>query len=183
MHHAAQGLAAFLRAYYHVKSADWPGNTPHRLAGWTAESLSELPTYYIMDAGVGMAETVSPFMPTAEQIARCRWLPEEELAVYAAEYGRTGFQGGLNWYRCATGGQFVAEAQLFAGRRIDVPAMFAAGSADWGIFQVPGALERLRDEVMTRSAGVHLIPGAGHWVQQEQPDAVSRLLLRFLGET
>jgi pimeloyl-ACP methyl ester carboxylesterase len=183
MHRARQGLASFLRAYYHVKSADWPGNTPYRLAGWTAEALSELPTYYIMDAGVGMAETVAPFMPTADQVAACRWLPEEELAVYAAEYGRTGFQGGLDWYRCATGGQFAAEAQLFAGRTIDVPAMFAAGAADWGIYQVPGALERLRDTVMTRSAGVHLIPGAGHWVQQEQPEAVSRLLLRFLGDT
>ncbi len=180
MHRPAQGLAAFLRAYYHVKSADWPDNTPHPLPGWTAEALSVLPTYYIMDAGVGMAETVAPFMPTAEQVAACRWLTEEELAVYAAEYGRTGFQGGLNWYRCGTGGQFAAEAQLFAGRTIDVPAMFAAGAADWGIHQFPGALERLRERVMTRSAGVHLIAGAGHWVQQEQPEETARLLLRFL---
>jgi pimeloyl-ACP methyl ester carboxylesterase len=180
MHRAAQGLPAFLRAYYHVKSADWPGNMPHPLPGWTAEALAVLPTYYIMDAGSGMAETVAPFMPTPAQVAACRWLTEEELAVYAAEYGRTGFQGGLNWYRCGTGGRFAAEAQLFAGRTIDVPAMFIAGAADWGIHQFPGALERLRETVMTRSAGVHLIAGAGHWVQQEQPEETARLLLRFL---
>lgn len=181
MHRPAQGLAAFLRAYYHVKSADWPGNRPHRLAGWTAEALAALPTYYIMDAALGMPETVAPFMPGPEEVAACRWLTEAELAVYAAEYDRTGFQGGLDWYRCATGGMFDAEAQLFAGRTIDVPAMFLAGEADWGVYQFPGALERLRDRVMARPAGVHLVPGAGHWVQQEQPEAVVSRLLGFLG--
>jgi pimeloyl-ACP methyl ester carboxylesterase len=181
MHRAPQGLAAFLRAYYHVKSADWPGNAPYRLARWTAEALATLPTYYIMDAHAGMAETVAPFMPSAEQVAACRWLTEAELAVYAGEYARTGFQGGLNWYRCSTRGRFVAEAELFSGRTIDVPAMFAAGAADWGVYQVPGALERLRDVVLTRCEGVHLVEGAGHWVQQEQPEAVTRLLLDFLG--
>jgi len=183
MHRAPQGLAAFLRAYYHVKSADWPANRPHRLSGWTAEALSALPTYYIMDAEAGMADTVAPFMPIPEQIAACRWLTEAELAVYATEYARTGFQGGLDWYRCATGGRFDAEAQVFAGRTIDVPAMFVAGAADWGVFQVPGALERMRDAVLTRCAGVHLVEGAGHWVQQEQPEAVVALLLDFLRRT
>jgi len=176
-----QGLHAFLRAYYHHKSADWPGNRPYRLAGWTADALAEMPTYYIMDLDATMAETVAPEMPDARAIAANRWLPEEELAVYAGEYGRTGFQGGLQWYRCNTSGAFLSEHEVFSGRTIDVPATFIAGAQDWGIHQFPGALEALgTDAVCPDWRGTHLIDGAGHWVQQEQPDAVAQALLAFL---
>jgi pimeloyl-ACP methyl ester carboxylesterase len=129
---AAQGLAAFLRAYYHVKSADWAGNRPHKLAGWTADALAQLPTYYVMDMGADMAETVAPFMPSAAEVAACDWLTQAELAVYAKEYARTGFQGGLQWYRCATNGLTGRDLGLFAGRAIEVPSLFIAGAADWG---------------------------------------------------
>jgi len=180
MWHPPQGLHAFLRAYYHMKSADWPGNRPHRLAGWTAEALAELPTYYVMDLGRGMAETVAPEMPSAKAIAACAWLPDAALAVYAAEFGRTGFQGALNWYRCRTSGRFESEAQLFAGRTIDVPAIFIAGASDWGIEQVPGAMQRMREVACTQMGPVQLVQGAGHWVQQEQPAHVVELLLGWL---
>ncbi len=180
MRNAPQGLHAFLRAYYHVKSADWPGNRPHPLAGWSAEELAKMPTYYVMDRDADMPATVAPAMPTAAQVAACRWLPDAELAVYAAEYRRTGFQGGLQWYRCGTGGRFVAEQQLFAGRTIDVPSAFVAGASDWGVYQKPGEFDRMRDRACTRMAGCHLVDGAGHWVQQEQPEATARLLLDFL---
>src|SRR4051794_8898954 len=110
MWHCRQGVHAFLRAYYHMKSADWPGNHPFPLGGWNAESLTQMPTYYIMDLGKGMAETVAAEMPDAAAAADCNWLPDSELSVYAAEYERTGFQGGLNWYRCRTTGRFEAEA-------------------------------------------------------------------------
>ena len=55
MVNAPQGLQAFLRAYYHHKSADWPANRPHRLGGWTAAELAQLPTYYVMDRDETMA--------------------------------------------------------------------------------------------------------------------------------
>jgi pimeloyl-ACP methyl ester carboxylesterase len=175
-----QGIADFLRAYYHVKSADWPGNRPFRLAGWTADELAKLPTYYVMDRAADMAETVAPEMPSPEAVAACRWLPEAELGVYAGEFARTGFQGGLNWYRCRTDPRFEAELQLFHGRTIDVPSLFIAGASDWGVEQVPGSLEAMQTRGCTRMAGVHLVDGAGHWVQQEQPDRVSALLAEFL---
>ena len=182
MWHCAQGVHAFLRAYYHHKSADWRQNRPHRLNGWTADELAKMPTYYIMDLNETMAGTVAHEMPSATEIAANRWLPDRELAVYAAEYQRNGFAGGLQWYRRGTGGLDTTELQLFAGRTIDVPSMFIAGSSDWGTYQRPGAFERMQETVCMRMRGCHLIDGAGHWVQQEQSEQVSSLLLRFLRE-
>jgi pimeloyl-ACP methyl ester carboxylesterase len=180
MWHAKQGVHDFLRAYYHHKSADWKANKPFELKGWTAEELAKMPTYYIMDAGDGMAETVAKEMPSAIEIAANTWLPDAELKVYSDEYRRTGFQGGLNWYRVRTGGRTNGELEVFTGRTIDVPATFIAGRSDWGIYQVPGAIERMQKTACTEMKEIHLIDGAGHWVQQEQPDAVNRLLLQFL---
>jgi pimeloyl-ACP methyl ester carboxylesterase len=180
MVHCKQGVHDFLRAYYHHKSADWARNKPFRLAGWTAEELAKLPTYYIMDLHEDMPATVAHEMPIPAEIAACRWLPDNELAVYAAEYTRNGFQGGLQWYRRGTGGLDTAELQLFADRTIDVPSMFIAGTSDWGTYQTPGAFERMQQTACTRMEACHLIEGAGHWVQQEQAVRVSEALVRFL---
>ena len=180
MWHAAQGVHAFLRAYYHMKSADWPRNRPSPLAARTAAEWAKLPRYYVMDLDQGMAETVAPEMPTAAAITANRWLPDTELRVYTTEYGRTGFQGGLQGYRTGATGRFTSEQQLFAGRTIDVPSMFVGGKSDWGVYQNPGALERLQTVVCTKMVATHLVDGAGHWVQQEQPEAVSRLLVEFV---
>ena len=176
---ASQGIHAFLRAYYHVKSADWHQNKPFKLASFTAGELAKMPTYYIMDLDKGMAETVAPEMPSAAEIAACTWLPDNELDVYAAEFDRTGFQGGLQWYRCL-GGKYIAELETFSGRTIDVPACFIAGKSDWGVYQTPGALERMESSACTQWRGTYLIENAGHWAQQEQPEEARRLLLEFL---
>ncbi|MSQ59890.1 MAG: alpha/beta fold hydrolase [Betaproteobacteria bacterium] len=180
MWHAPQGLHAFLRAYYHYKSADWKGNLPFPLKAWSATELAKLPTYYIMDRDLGMAQSVAPEMPSAAQIAACKWLPEDALAVYTAEYERNGFQGGLQWYRCRTTGKFNAEMEIHAGRRIDVPSCFIVGKSDWGVFQKPGDFEAMQNKACTNMVGCHLVEGAGHWVQQEQPEKVSGLLVEFL---
>jgi len=182
MRHCRQGIHAFLRAYYHHKSADWMGNKPYPLAAWTAEELAKLPTYYVMERSKTMAETVASEMPSAAEIAACRWLTEEELGIYSGEYARTGFQGGLQWYRCRTVGKFEAELEIYSGRTIDVPSMFVAGKSDWGVHQAPGVFEKMQGSVCKRMLGCHLVDGAGHWVQQEQPEAVTRLLLDFLQE-
>ncbi len=175
-----QGLHDFLRAYYHHKSGDWPGNRPFELAAWRADELQKLPTYYIMDLAEDMPRTVAHEMPTPEAIAANRWLPDTELRVYSGEFARTGFQGALQWYRNLTEARMRAELQLWSGRTLDVPSCFIAGERDWGIHQRPGDLARMQREACTRMSGVHLVPGAGHWVQQEHPDEVNRLLLAFL---
>jgi pimeloyl-ACP methyl ester carboxylesterase len=171
-----QGIAAFLRAYYHFKSADWKGNRPYPLKSWSAPELAKLPTYYVMKLDENMAETVAPQMPAAA----AAWLTDEELAVYAEAFGRTGFQGGLQWYRCGTSPEIVAELVELSGRTIDVPSLFIAGAADWGIYQKPGDFERMQRDACSRMRPCQLVQGAGHWVQQEQPEAVTRLLLDFL---
>jgi pimeloyl-ACP methyl ester carboxylesterase len=180
MWHCKQGVHDFLRAYFHHKSADWKANQPHELAGWTAIELAKMPTYYIMDLADDMATGVAKEMPSPAEIAACQWLPDRELAVYAGEYQRNGFQGGLNWYRSRTGGAFESELQLFSSRTIDVPSIFISGKSDWGVYQRPGAVARMNGGACTAMTGVHLLDGAGHWVQQEQAAKVTELLLGFL---
>jgi pimeloyl-ACP methyl ester carboxylesterase len=181
MHRAPQGVHDFLRAYYHYKSADWKDNKPYPLQGWTASELAKLPTYYVMDLAKNMAETVAQEMPSAETIAANTWLPDAELSFYSAEYTRTGFQGGLQWYRCGTSAAFTAELETWSGRSIDVPSCFISGKQDWGTYQRPGVYEAMQQRACSRMVGCHLVEGAGHWVQQEQPEQVTRLLLEFLG--
>ncbi|MEK9720956.1 MAG: alpha/beta hydrolase, partial [Quisquiliibacterium sp.] len=180
MRECAQGLPAFLRAYYHVKSADWAGNTPYRLAGWSAQDLAQMPTYYIMDLDQDMAQTVAPYMPDAAAVAGCGWLTDAELAVYAEAFARTGFQGGLQWYRARTTGLNNEDCLLYSGARIRVPSVFISGASDWGVYQRPGDVEQMQSQACTQMTGCHLVPGAGHWVQQEQPSQTARLLLEFL---
>ena len=64
----------FWRAFFHVKSGDWPGNRPHPLKGRTAEEFAQMPTYYVMERGRTMPETVAPFQPSAAEVLACRWL-------------------------------------------------------------------------------------------------------------
>ena len=162
-----------------MKSADWKENAPHPLAGRTAAEWAKLPHYYVMELDKGMAETVASEMPSAAAIAACKWLPDEELKVYSTEYGRTGFQGGLESYRVGSSGRFSAELQTFSGRTIDQPSMFIGGKSDWGVYQSPGALETMQ-KACTHMVGTHLVEGAGHWVQQEQSAEVARLITQFL---
>jgi pimeloyl-ACP methyl ester carboxylesterase len=180
MHGAPQGVHDFLRAYYHHKSADWKDNRPYPLKSWTANELAKLPTYYLMDLARNMAETVADEMPSAESIRANKWLPDRELSFYSAEYIRTGFQGGLQWYRCGTSAAFTPELETWSGRTIDVPSAFIAGKQDWGTYQRPGVYEAMQQRACTRMLGCHLIDGAGHWVQQEQPGQATGLLLDFL---
>ncbi|MHC2245139.1 MULTISPECIES: alpha/beta fold hydrolase [Bradyrhizobium] len=182
MHRAPQGVHDFLRAYYHHKSADWKDNKPYPLQSWSAGELAKLPTYYVMDLAKDMAATVAEEMPSREAIAANTWLPDSELAYYSSEYQRTGFQGGLQWYRCGTSGAFVPELQTWSGRTIDQPSAFISGKQDWGTHQRPGVFEAMQTKACTNMIGCHLVDGAGHWVQQEQSDEVSRLLLTFLRE-
>ncbi|WP_321954173.1 alpha/beta hydrolase [Paraburkholderia bannensis] len=176
----SQGLRDFMRAYFHYKSGDYGMNKPMRMQEWSAQELAKLPTYYIMERDKGMSASVAGFMPTPDQIRSCKWLTDEELGVYVDEYARTGFQGGLNWYRCDSHGLNKRQTRLLAGKTIDVPSLFIAGDRDWAVYQKPGFLEAMQSKVCTNLRGSHFIQGAGHWVQQENPVETNKALLEFL---
>ncbi|KAL0959626.1 hypothetical protein HGRIS_011329 [Hohenbuehelia grisea] len=181
-----QGLHAFLRAYFHVKSGDWEANQPHRLASMTAQGVAVMPHYYIMPREASMPAVAATQGPSSEEIIEksLKWLPDDELAVYVSEYSRTGFQGGLNWYRCATDNAWSEDLLVFSRKRIEVPAMFLAGQKDWGVYQIPGAAEVMRDKTCARmdEEDFVLVEGAGHWVQQEASKQVVEQLVRFIGK-
>lgn len=177
-----QGLSNMLRGYYHHKSADWPGNHPHPLAAWSAEQLAAMPSYYVMPADRTMAEIAATHMPSDEQVEECSWLTEADLAVVTGEFARTGFQGGMQWYRSAMRGDMARGLGLFAGRQIECPALFLAGEGDWAAYQAPGAIETMSARLARTPIPIRFIAGAGHWLQQEQPAAVADRLATFLTE-
>jgi len=182
MWHAPQGVHDLLREYYYFKSADWAGNRPFPLKGWTASELAKMPTYYIMDLDKGVAATVSEYQPSSAYVAACKWMTNADLQVYSQQFQRTGFQGGLNYYRID--GVFSPESGLnaYSGKTIDVPACFIGGASEWAIYQSPGSFERMHTNC-TQLKGVHLVPGAGHSIVEEQPEAVNRLLINFLADS
>lgn len=102
------------------------------------------------------------------------FMTEQDVTVYVEEYERTGFTGGLNWYRNIDRNR---ERTLeYDDRKIDMPALFMAGTRDstmkWMSPEVmDGRVSDLRSE---------LVDGAGHWLQQERPDEVNRALLTLL---
>jgi pimeloyl-ACP methyl ester carboxylesterase len=108
---------------------------------------------------------------------RSEWLAEEDLQVYVDAFSRTGFSGGLNWYRnIDRNWELTAPV---AERRVNQPALFLTGELDPVRKFMPaeamkGWVTDLRQEI--------LVPGAGHWVQQHAPEAVNEALLGFLAE-
>ena len=109
------------------------------------------------------------------------WLSEADLDVFAAEYQRSGFRGGLNWYR-----NIDRNWELLApwhGARVMQPALFIAGTNDAVITGSMGkrALDDLESVVPNLKRKI-LLEGAGHWIQQERPDEVNAALIAFLRE-
>ncbi len=178
-----ESLRDFLRGYFYLKSADWKGNEPHALEAWTATELAKMPFYYIMPLHSGMREAVAKDMAKEDRVEiekrSSRWFPEDALRVYTMEFGRTGFQGGLNWYRVQTNPERLKELDMFAGKKIEIPCVFISGRRDWGIYQEPGVMEKM-SEVCAHYKGAVMIEDAGHWVQQEQPGRVVEEILIFL---
>ena len=103
------------------------------------------------------------------------WLSEEELAVYTETFQRTGFTGGLNYYRnLDRNWELTAHV---ADRRVQAPAMFLTGERDLVRRFAPG--ETMDEWVEDLRARV-VVPKAGHWVQQQAPEEVNAALLEFL---
>ena len=107
------------------------------------------------------------------------WLTEADVDFYAAEFARTGFRGGLNWYRnLDRNWELMAP---FDGLRVQVPALYVAGDRDL-VVRFPGAeqlIANLKTFVPELRATV-MLPGCGHWTQQERAAEVNAALIEFL---
>jgi pimeloyl-ACP methyl ester carboxylesterase len=107
------------------------------------------------------------------------WLTAEDVAYYAAEFRASGFRGPLNRYRNQE--RDWALLAEFADAQIAAPALFIAGDRDPVLaFGRSGRLTDRMDRWYADLRGKHLIPGAGHWIQQERPAEVNAMLLAFL---
>jgi pimeloyl-ACP methyl ester carboxylesterase len=150
-------VEATIRRLYYSMSGDGPDRV---VAG-------------IMSPGAGFLDT------TVEPDALPGWLGPDDIAYVAAEFKRTGFRGGLNWYRSVR-----RSSELLApwrGCTVRQPSMFVAGARD-DVLKFPGAKSRIEGlaRVLPGLRGSHILEGAGHWVQRERAAEVNELLIAFL---
>jgi pimeloyl-ACP methyl ester carboxylesterase len=115
-------------------------------------------------------QLVRPAMPPS-------WLTEDDRAFYVSEFSRTGFRGGLNWYRNIQA--LPAILAPFAGAAITQPALYLAGQYDVIAGNTPEAIADLPAQV-PGLRNLKVFPGAGHWLQQERADEVNAQLIAFL---
>ena len=130
-------------------------------------------SFGMLAPGAGfLANTIDPEVLPA-------WMSADDVAYYAGEFGRAGFRGGLNWYRCLR-----LNSELLApwrGAAIHQPSMFIAGERD-GVLRFPASQSQI-DRFGTTLPGLrgcHIVEGAGHWIQRERAARVNALLLEFL---
>ncbi len=104
------------------------------------------------------------------------WCSEEDLDFYTGEFERSGFRGPLNYYR---NHNETWEMTAGAPTQIHQPAMFVAGDKDGVIMMAAEALQKMPERVTDLRTNT-LIPGIGHWTQQEAPDEVNKEMQAFL---
>ena len=175
-----QGIKTFYMQYFQT-----PGVAESELDADPEATLRRL-AYSMSGDGPGrvVAGVLAPgagFLDnTVEPDELPAWLDREDLAYVAREFSRTGFRGGLNWYRSmALSTQFLAP---WRGAIIHQPSLFLAGARD-DVLKFPSARSQI-DHFPTTLPGLrgcHILDGAGHWIQRERAAAVNELLLAFLG--
>jgi epoxide hydrolase A/B len=130
--------------------------------------------------GPGMVPTVGGWLgdrPMPDKFPE--WLTEADVDFYAGEFKRAGFRGGLNWYRnIDRNWELMAP---FAGAKVQIPALFMTGDKDL-VYKFPGAEQLIANLVqfVPKLKKTVILPGCGHWTQQERKDEVNRELVAFL---
>lgn len=155
---AEADLARWLRGIYFTASG---------------EGDASAPSAFVITRGQQMHERFQ--YPGAGQMA---WMSDDDFAYYLGEFERTGLTGGFNRYRNVTRDWTELAPWRFAP--ITVPSLFIGGDRDGPTLLGRRAIERF-DRTLPGLRGSHILPGCGHWTQQEQPDEVNRLLVDFLG--
>ena len=107
------------------------------------------------------------------------WLTAADLDFYVSEFSRSGFRGGLNWYRNSDRNWELTAP--FAGAKVSVPALYVAGDRDL-VVAFPGmeqTLANLQNNVPLLRKRI-MLPGCGHWTQQERASEVNTAMIEFL---
>jgi pimeloyl-ACP methyl ester carboxylesterase len=107
------------------------------------------------------------------------WISEADLDFYAAEFARTGFRGGLSWYRNIDRNWELLAA--FTAARVMVPALYIAGDRD-AVLTFAGLGEAINNlsTAVPQLRGTTILPACGHWTQQERPAEVNAAMIDFL---
>ena len=172
------GVTRFYMQYFQT-----PGVAEAELQADVAATLRRL-TFSLSGDGAGGVATVLPagkgFLHHTVDPARMpAWLDADDLAYTTAEFERTGFRGGLNWYRALR-----LSWELLApwrGAVIHQPSLFIGGDRD-DVLKFPNSRSSIDKfgQTLPGLRGCHSLPGAGHWVQRERAAEVNDLLLAFL---
>jgi pimeloyl-ACP methyl ester carboxylesterase len=141
-------------------------------------------TFSLSGDGAGGVATILPpgkgfLHNTVDPATMPAWVDSEDLAYSVAEFERTGFRGGLNWYRAIR-----LSWELLApwrGAVIHQPSLFIGGDRD-DVLKFPNSRASIDKfgQTLPGLRGCHILPGAGHWVQRERASTVNELLLAFL---
>lgn len=107
------------------------------------------------------------------------WLSDEDVDFYVNEFTRTGFRGGLNWYRnIDRSWELLAP---FNGSCVQVPALYMAGDRDLVVaFRGMEHIIANLTHFVPQLRGTLMLPGCGHWTQQERPQEVNRAMIDFM---
>jgi pimeloyl-ACP methyl ester carboxylesterase len=129
--------------------------------------------------GIGMVPRHGGLLQAGETPPLPSWLSEAELDLYAGAFARSGFRGPLNYYRNLDRNWELMAA--FADTKVTVPALYMAGDHDM-VVAAPGMTEALANmrQVVPNLREVKMLPGCGHWTQQERPAEVNAAMIDFL---
>jgi pimeloyl-ACP methyl ester carboxylesterase len=107
------------------------------------------------------------------------WLSEADIDFYAGEFMRSGFRGPLNYYRNVDRNWELMAA--FEGLKVTVPALYVAGDRDM-VVAFPGADQHLANmkKFVPALRDIRMLPGCGHWTQQERPSEVNAAIIEFV---
>ncbi len=168
--------------FFYILYFQEPGVADAELGGDPARTMRRMLAGLSVREGSGVPDTMTfandgrgfvDRLPEPESLPG--WLTQQELDHYIAEFARTGFTGGINWYRNFD--RNWATTEHLAGAKVECPSLFIGGSRDPVLLMTPPMVDH---GAVTDHRGDLIVDGAGHWVQQEAPDTVNAALIDFL---
>ena len=146
------------------------------LRGLSGNSIPGTGAVGMLPRNGGWLDTITPFVGRLPAE-----ITEDNIDFYANEYKRTGFRGGLNWYRNADRNWSLLAP--WAGAKVTVPALYIVGDRDL-VVRFPGADKLIPNlsQFVPQLRETTILPGCGHWTQQERPEEINAALVKFLKE-